>query len=83
MMFNERKSEILFLLNDGNWHTSSEVAEELGLNLSNASELLRLYHKQALVLRRRRRGVGAPPRAYIYALSSKGAERLSYLLDYE
>ena len=82
-MFNERKLEILILLNDGNRWTSSEVADELGLSLSNASELLRRYYKQALVVRTRRREVGAPPRAYIYAISCKGTERLEYLLDYE
>ena len=83
MVFNDRKLEILFLLNDSNWWTSSEFADELDLSLSNASELLRRYHKQALLIRRRRWGVGAPPRGFIYAISSKGAERLVYILEYE
>ena len=82
-MFNERKLEILILLNDGNRWTSSEVADELGLSLNNASELLRRYYEQALVARRRWRGEEAPPRAYIYSISCKGTERLGYLLDNE
>ena len=82
-MVNERKLEILFLLNDGNWWASSEVADELGLSLSNAIELIRRYYKQALVIRRRQRGVGAPPQGFLNAISCKGAERLGYILDYE
>ncbi len=43
MVVNERKLEILILLNNGNRWTSPKVADELGLSLSNASELLRRY----------------------------------------
>ena len=80
-MANERKLEILSLLNTGRWWRASEVAWQLGLSLSNASELLRRYHKNNLVLRQRWRGPGAPPRAYIYGLTQKGLERLEWLIN--
>ncbi|MFQ5874200.1 MAG: hypothetical protein ACE5JL_10415 [Dehalococcoidia bacterium] len=76
---NERKVEVLSLLSNGDSWTASEVAEALGLRLSNASELLRRYHRDSLVVRRRLRGPEAPPRAYDYRLTEKGAERLDWL----
>ncbi len=82
-MVSERKVEMLSLLADGSGWGSSEVAEALGLTLGNASELLRRYHKNGLVVRHRMRGPGKPPRAYIYVLTQKGAERLEWLLNEE
>ncbi len=76
---NERKSEILSLLADGDWWTASGVAEALGMSLTNASELLRRYHKNGLLVRQRLKGPGAPPRGYRYRITDKGTERLSWL----
>jgi len=78
---NERKVEILSFLEDGRWWTTPEVAGVLRLGLTNASELLRRYHKDGLLVRRRLRGPGAPPRAYGYRLTEKGAERLRWLSE--
>ncbi len=77
-MRNERKSEILSLLEDGQWWTSSEVQGALGLGLTNASELLRRYHRIGLLARQRLRGPGAPPRAYGYCITEKGICRLDW-----
>jgi hypothetical protein len=76
---NQRKREILSLLEGGEWWTASEVEQAVGLRLTNASELLRGYHKHGLLVRRRVRGTGAPPRAYGYRITAKGICRLDWL----
>lgn len=78
---NERKIEILTLLSDGSWTTSPDVAGELGLTLSNASELLRRYHKDGLVVRQAVPGPGPPPRLFAYNMTTKGFERLEWLIE--
>ena len=78
---NERKIEILTLLSDGSWITSPEVAGELDLTLSNASELLRRYHKDGLVTRQPVRSHGSPPRLFAYNMTQKGFESLKWLLN--
>ncbi len=78
-MNNERKTEILSLLEDGGWWTASGVAGALGLSLTNASELLRRYHKNGLLVRQRLTCPRAPPRAYSYRITDKGIDRLSWL----
>jgi len=78
-MRNQRKSEILSLLEDGDSWTASEVEEALGVSLTDASELLRRYHKHGLLVRRRLMGPGAPPRAYGYRITEKGIRRLDWL----
>ncbi len=70
-MTNERKTEILSLLEDG----------ALGLSLTNSSELLRRYHRNGLLVRQRVTGPGAPPRAYGYRITGKGIDRLVWLLN--
>jgi len=73
---NGTKIEILNCLSDGEWWTTPEVAQECGLSLTNASELLRRYRGQSLVNRQRNREV---PRGFIYRITQVGLERLQYL----
>ena len=73
---NERKIQILNQISHGEWWTSSEIALCCGLNLTNASELLRRYRSQGLVNRKRNHLV---PRGYIYQITDAGINRLSYL----
>jgi hypothetical protein len=73
---NETKVVVLRCLSDGQWRTTPEVAQECGLSLSNASEVLRRYRSQSLVHRQRNRDV---PRGYFYQISSIGLQRLEYL----
>ena len=47
-----------------------------GLNLTNASELLRRYRSQSLVNRERNYDV---PRGYLYRITDVGLGRLEYL----
>ena len=79
----ERKRQILGLLHEVPWRTSSEVAWSVGLTLSNASELLRRYQKDSLVTRMRLVGPGAPPRAFAYDLTEKGEARLVWLEQHD
>lgn len=73
---NGTKIEILKCLANGDWWTTPEVAEECGLSLTNASELLRRYRSQSLVTRERDYDV---PRGYLYRITGIGLERLEYL----
>jgi len=77
---NHTKIDILKCLSDGQWWTSSEVAEWCGLSLTNASELLRRYRSQSLVNRERNYDV---PRGYMYRITRVGLERLQYLSSNE
>lgn len=77
---NETKIEILNCLNDDEWWTTTEVAAECGLSLTNVSELLRRYRSQGLVYRKKRDDV---PRGYWYMLTYVGFERLKYLCSSE
>jgi DNA-binding MarR family transcriptional regulator len=72
---NETKQKILECLSDGNWRTSSDVAQWCGLQLTNASELLRRYRWQGLVTRERNYHV---PRGFLYKITTIGVERLKY-----
>jgi len=58
--------------------TSQDVAQFLGLTVSNSSELLRRYYRQGLLKRQRNYGV---PKGYWYCLTEAGYERLIYLAD--
>ena len=78
-MRNQRKFEILALLENGDSWTAREVEEALGVSLTDASELLRRYHKYGLLVRARLRGPGAPPRGYGYRITEKGLRRLDWL----
>ena len=73
---NETKIEILRCLYDGDWWTTPQVAQECGISLTNASELLRRYRGQSLVNRQRNYDV---PRGYFYRITDVGLERLQYL----
>ena len=73
---NGTKIEILKCLSDGQWWTTPEVAQECGVSLTNASELLRRYRSQSLVNRERNYDV---PRGYKYRITGVGLERLEYL----
>lgn len=82
-MANETKIRVLDLLSDGRWWTAPEVATQLGLALSNASERLRYYHHQHLLRRHRVRTKYNPPRLYEYQITATGLGRLEYLTSYE
>jgi hypothetical protein len=73
---NETKIDILNCISDGQWRTTPWVAQECGLRLTNASELLRRYRSQSLVNRRRNHDV---PRGYLYRITDVGLSRLDYL----
>lgn len=73
---NETKVKILQCLRDGHWRTSSGIAQNCGLNLTNVSELLRRYRGQGLVNRERNYRV---PRGYLYRITAIGVDRLRYL----
>lgn len=73
---NTTKIDILNCLSDGKWWTTPQVAQECGLGLTNASELLRRYRSQGLVNRERNYDV---PKGYFYRITSVGLERLQYL----
>ena len=77
---NESKISILACLNNDEWWTTTEVAAECGLSLTNVSELLRRYRSQGLVYRMRRDDVS---RGYWYSLSRIGLQRLKYLVSSE
>ncbi len=69
------KVEILRCLSDGQWWTTSQVAQGCGLSQTNASELLRRYRAQNLVNRERNPDV---PRGYLYRITDIGLARLQY-----
>ena len=73
---NSTKIDILRCLSAGDWWTTPEVAQECGLSLTNASELLRRYRSQSLVNRERNYDV---PRGYLYRITDVGLDRLQYL----
>ena len=73
---NSSKIIILTCLADGLWWTTYDVAFVCDLSLTNASELLRRYRSQSLVVRERNPSV---PRGYLYRLTQVGLERLNYL----
>ena len=77
---NESKIAILMCLNDDEWWTSTELSNELGLSLTNTSELLRRYRGQGLVYRIKRDDV---PRGYWYRLTDVGFGRLKFLCSSE
>jgi hypothetical protein len=73
---NERKVEILKCLSEGGWWATPQVAQDCGLSVTNASELLRRYRSQGLVNRRRNYDV---PRGYFYRITGVGMGRLEFL----
>lgn len=73
---NETKIDILNCISDREWRTTPWVAQECGMSLTNASELLRRYRSQGLVNRRRNYDV---PRGYFYRITDVGLGRLDYL----
>lgn len=78
---NVRKKQVLGLLADFGMWRASDVAVELGIKVSHASQLLRRYHMNGLVGRERLRGPRAPPRGYFYFLAERGYERLQWLIE--
>lgn len=73
---NSTKLDILKCLSDEDWWTTPEVAQVCNIGLTNASELLRRYRSQSLVVRERNYEV---PRGYLYRITRVGLERLDYL----
>ncbi len=68
--------KILRCLSDGDWWTTPAVAQACNIGLTNASELLRRYRSQGLVIRERNADV---PKGYWYRITRVGLERLCYL----
>lgn len=77
--FNQRKAEVLELLEGGEKATASDVARELGITLVNASRLLGLYFREGLVKRRTINWFGEKR----YYIAEKGRERLGWILREE
>ena len=77
---NGTKTDILRCLSDGDWWTTREVAQDCGLSLTNASELLRRYRSQSLVNRKKNHDV---PRGYLYRITDVGLGRLEYFCSDE
>ncbi|PPD57573.1 hypothetical protein [Dehalogenimonas etheniformans] len=78
-MRNYRKVQVLeFLYNGGaySWYVSWEVAIACDLSITNASELLRRYHRQGLLARHRNQAV---PKGFWYQITDAGYRRLIYL----
>jgi len=78
MEYNASKLKILTFLSDAQWRSTPDVAWFCGLSLTNASELLRRYRSQSLVVRQRDESV---PSGYLYHITYTGIERLNYLLN--
>ena len=76
---NQRKLLILRYFSGRDRATSLDVSSDLKLSLTNASEQLRRYYKQALLTRRalvrKRRG----RRTMVYKLTEAGRRRLAFL----
>ena len=73
--FNQRKAEILSLLDGSGGATAREVASGLGITQVNASRLLGLYFKEGLLTRRTINRFGEKR----YEITEKGRERLSWI----
>lgn len=77
--WDERKLEILELVTDHPGVTAADLADALGISVTNASERLRCYHL-AGDLDRQRWHWGCQGRpSYRYRISDKGLDKLSYL----
>jgi DNA-binding MarR family transcriptional regulator len=76
---NQRKLLILRYFSERDCAISLDVASDLNLSLTNASERLRRYYKQGLLTRRplvrKRRG----RRTMVYKLTEAGGRRLAFL----
>lgn len=76
---NQRKLSVLRYFSQRGFATSFDVASNLNLSLTKASERLRRYYKQGLLARRaverRRRG----RRTMVYKLTEAGRRRLTFL----
>ncbi|GAJ18022.1 unnamed protein product [marine sediment metagenome] len=77
--FNERKGQVLALLNSENdWVSCREVAEAFGISRTNAATLLRGYSNDGLT--RRRKVTGAFPPYYEFMIGKAGRKKLIWLL---
>ncbi len=74
--FNERKLEILELVNEG-FSTSSEIAEACGISQSCTATLLARYWKFGLL----NRYTASRYNRKEYRITLKGLERISYLQE--
>ena len=75
MLYNRRKAEILRLVADSAYATSTEISAILDITRFNASMCLKKYHDFGL-LRREKAEKG---RGYYYNISRSGEKRLSWL----
>ena len=72
---NVRKKHILALLNNINTpYTANEIANMCPVSINSVRASLRNYCNQAIIKREKRDGV------YVYWITPKGSERLSFLL---
>lgn len=74
--FNQRKAEILGLLDGVGESTASEVAQKLGITSVNASRLMGLYFLEGLLGRRTINKFGQKS----YEITNRGRERLRWIL---
>jgi DNA-binding MarR family transcriptional regulator len=76
---NQRKLLILRYFSERDCATSPDVASDLNLSLTNASERLRRYYKQGLFTRRALDGRRRGRRTMVYKLTEAGGRRLAFL----
>lgn len=76
MRFNERKTEILKLLEAGEELTASEVSQRLGIARINTSRLMGLYYREGLLGRRVVNKFGE----LSYRITDRGRRRLRWIL---
>lgn len=77
MMYNERKAEILEFVEDYGPVTSNEVADYCGVEIHDARVLLKQYHKNGLLYRRKVKGNRFGLREY--TITDRGSSKLEYL----
>lgn len=78
--YNERKQEILQLLQDQGSMTAKEIAASLDIQYTPASDYissyLLLYHEQRLVKAKQHE---QDKRKFVYSITERGRQRLTYL----
>lgn len=76
MKYNERKVNILEIINNANYPiTSREITKKTNVSLSCITALLKRYHDFGYVRRKKNDN-----NKYIYSLNKKGVKTLNYLL---
>ena len=77
MKYNERKLNVLEIINNANYPiTSQEITKKTNVSLSCITALLKRYHDFGYVKRKKNDNS-----KYIYSLNKKGVKTLNHLLE--